>query len=310
MPYTAAIADEGRLGEAERVHRLDPPTGEVEIVLDTDTANEIDDQFALAYAMLSKTVDVKAVYAAPFHNANSSGPADGMDQSYDELVHILDLLEHPHPERIAYRGATGYLDDGPIDSSATEDLIERARDRQIENPLYVVAIGAPTNVAAAIEQAPEIIEHIVVVWLGGHPHGWHTADEFNLGQDLRASRVLFDSGVPLVHIPCKNVAEQIRTTVAELEPHLSENGPLSEYLLEIVTELEPDREIWSKVIWDLAPIAYLIDHEWVPTHVVHSPRLTDDIRYSRDTSRHLIRVGMDARRDRILEDFLGALKEK
>ena len=37
------------------------------IILDTDTYNEIDDQFALAYAMLSKDkVDLLSVNAAPF----------------------------------------------------------------------------------------------------------------------------------------------------------------------------------------------------------------------------------------------------
>ncbi|WP_114579361.1 nucleoside hydrolase [Saliphagus sp. LR7] len=308
MPYTAAIADEGRLTEAERVRRLDPPTGEVEIVLDTDTANEVDDQFALAYALFAETIDLQAVYAAPFDNANSSGPADGMAQSHDEIVHLLELAGHARPDRIAYRGAREYLDDGSITSAATTDLIERARGRSSEDPLYVVAIGAPTNVAAAIDQAPDIVDQIVVVWLGGHPYGWHTACEFNLRQDRRASRVLFDSGVPLVHVPCKNVAEQLQTTVAELDAYLSGNGPLSEYLLEIVTDLEPDRGVWSKVIWDLAPLAYLIDHEWIPTNLVHSPRLSDDLRYTHDTSRHLIRVGMDARRDRILEDVFRTLE--
>jgi purine nucleosidase len=39
--------------EAERVRLFTPPTGKVEVVLDTDTFNEIDDQFALTHALLS-----------------------------------------------------------------------------------------------------------------------------------------------------------------------------------------------------------------------------------------------------------------
>lgn len=312
MTQTAAIGADSRLSEADRVRRLEPPTGDVEIVLDTDTYNEIDDQFALAYALISGGIDVEAAYAAPFHNAKSDGPADGMEKSYDEIIRVLELLEHPDPEALAYRGATGYLDDadGPIENPATDDLIRRARGRDSENPLYVVAIGAPTNVSAAIERSPQIIENIVVVWLGGHPHSWHTASEFNLRQDLRASRLLFDSGIPLVQIPCKNVAEQVRTTVPELEAHLSGQGELSEYLLEIVIEHRPDREVWAKVIWDLAPIAYLLEREWIPTTLLHSPRLSEDVRYIRDTNRHLIRVGMDARRDHIFEDFFVKLSDR
>ena len=50
------------------------------MVLDTDTYNEIDDQYALAQVLLSpEDVTVEAVYAAPFHNARSTGPGDGME---------------------------------------------------------------------------------------------------------------------------------------------------------------------------------------------------------------------------------------
>ena len=41
------------LNEATRLARLDPPTGKVSMVLDTDTYNEIDDQFAVVHALLS-----------------------------------------------------------------------------------------------------------------------------------------------------------------------------------------------------------------------------------------------------------------
>ncbi len=51
------------------------------MVLDTDTFNEIDDQFAVIYALHSKErLQVEAFYAAPFHNELSSGPKDGMEK--------------------------------------------------------------------------------------------------------------------------------------------------------------------------------------------------------------------------------------
>ena len=68
-----------KVSEDLRRRRLDPPSGPVRMVLDTDTYNEIDDQFALAYALLSpERLDVEAVYAAPFTASRSSGPGDGM----------------------------------------------------------------------------------------------------------------------------------------------------------------------------------------------------------------------------------------
>jgi hypothetical protein len=46
MPFPA-------LSSGEQLARLEPPKGTVSVVLDTDTYNEIDDQFALALALLS-----------------------------------------------------------------------------------------------------------------------------------------------------------------------------------------------------------------------------------------------------------------
>ena len=46
---------------------LDPPKGKVRLLLDTDTANEIDDQFALAWTLLSgDKIELEAVTAEPF----------------------------------------------------------------------------------------------------------------------------------------------------------------------------------------------------------------------------------------------------
>ena len=55
------------LSESKRLDMLQPPTGKVRMVLDTDTYNEIDDQFAVVHALLSpEHLNVEAIYAVPF----------------------------------------------------------------------------------------------------------------------------------------------------------------------------------------------------------------------------------------------------
>ncbi|OGO06292.1 MAG: nucleoside hydrolase, partial [Chloroflexi bacterium RBG_13_56_8] len=252
-----------QLSAEERLGLLEPPRGPVSMVLDTDTYNEIDDQFALVYALLSANLRVEAVYAAPFHNARSSGPADGMEKSYQEILRILDRLGRPH-EGLVYRGSEVYLPaaDKPVPSPAANDLIEKAMARD-GGPLYVVAIGAITNVASAILLEPCIIQRIVVVWLGGQPYYWPTASEFNLRQDVAAVRLVFDSGVPLVHIPCKNVAEHLRTTLPEMHRYVHGQGAIGDYLYETFRSHHDDHYAYSKVIWDISTIAYLNNPAWV-----------------------------------------------
>jgi len=201
-----------RIPDHELLRRLDPPEGRVRMVLDTDTYNEIDDQFALVYSLLSpERMDVKAIYAAPFTNQRSTGPGDGMEKSYEEILRVLGKMKVPS-DGLVHRGSTSYLPDPetPCRSEAAEHLVELALGTD-EGPLYVVATGAITKVASAIIMEPEIIEKIVVVWLGGQPLHWPSALEFNLGQDIYASRTIFDCGVPLVQVP---VASHMMTTIS------------------------------------------------------------------------------------------------
>ena len=61
------------------------------------------------------------------------------------------------------------------------------------------------------------------------------------------------------------------------------------------------------MIWDVAAVGYLLDPDWVPTHLVHSPIVTDQGTWSFDTSRHLIRSAVYVQRDPIFRDLFSKL---
>lgn len=318
MPLNAAISD------SFRVARLSPPpvNGAIlDVVLDTDTFNEIDDQFALTYAMLSPDrIRLQAVYAAPFHNDRSGGPGDGMEKSYAEILEVFRRMGRS-PAGLVHRGSQAWMGEaGPVESPAASDLIARAKQRSCDDaPLYVVAIGAITNVASALALAPEIMDRIVVVWLGGHPLSRHTAAEFNLSGDLKASQTLFDCGVPLVQVPCWNVAQKLRTTVAEMRQHVAGRGPIGDFLFARFAAYEeyetPKKMGWnsgrpiaySKEIWDVATVAWLVNPGWAPSSLVTSPILTGQQTYSHDQRRHLMRIVDDMYRDEIFGDLFAKL---
>jgi inosine-uridine nucleoside N-ribohydrolase len=230
-----------------------------------------------------------------------------MEKSYEEILRLLSLMGRS-ADGWVFKGSKRYLDEAePERSEAVQDLIERAMSSPDDDPLYVVAIGAISNVANAILLEPRIIERIVVVWLGGHALYWPHAREFNLRQDIAAARVIFDCGVPVVLIPCEGVTTHLHTTIAELEHYVSGKSRLGDYLVSIVRDYEGNPYAWSKVIWDVATTAYLIDESWVPTQVVHSPILTDQVTWSVDQSRHLIKCARFVRRDPIFRDLFSKL---
>lgn len=307
---TSFCQDFPRINEVDRLSRLNPPTGKIRMVLDTDTYNEVDDQFALAYALLSpEKLKMEAVYAAPFHNSRSEGPADGMEKSYQEILRLLEFMNVPS-EGFVYRGSTGYLQDikQPIRSEAALDLVSKALASSPEEPLYVVTIGCITNIASAILIEPGIINNIVVVWLGGNGLDWPTQREFNLMQDVLAAQVVLNSGVPLVITPCRPVVSHFHTTLPELAHYLKGKNSLSNYLYEIVAGYNAQNlDAWSKEIWDVVAIAWLVNPAWVPTNLVHSPILTDQVTYSKDSARHFIRMATSLNRDAIFRDLFAKL---
>ena len=279
----------------------DSPGRRIRMVLDTDTYNEVDDQFAVVHALNSE-LDVEAIYAAPFHNHRSDGPEDGMERSYEEILRLFGRMKSS-PEVPIYKGSKGYLEaaNRAQESPAARDLVERALSKD-DRPLYVVAIGAITNVASAILIESSIIRRIRVVWLGGNAPWWPTAREFNLMQDIQAARIVFDCGAPVVQLPCQNVTSHLHTTIPELETSLRGCSSIGDYLVDIVRAYHEDHFAWSKVIWDIAATAYLVEPGWFKSNLIHSPILTDATTWSFDDSRHFIRCVYHIDRDSVFRD--------
>lgn len=308
------------LTEEERIKALERPHGKsVKAVLDTDTYNEVDDQFALIYALLSPKVDLEAVFAAPFFNERSNGPADGMEKSYQEILKILHILKIP-ADGFAWRGSPEYMTEKnkPVDSPAARRLIELAHEA--DQPLQVLTIGCATNVASALTIDPEIADQIVVVWLGGHSRDWPHTNEFNLMQDVYASQILFDSGVPLVRFPCSRVSELLLTTIPELEACLAGRTAVGDYLVDTVRRYAPQDERrlgWSKVIWDIITVAWIDCPLALTTALVPTPRLVgdkmtpkDELCFNLDFSRPLCREGIHVNRDLVFSRLFNLINSQ
>ena len=293
------------------IERLIKPDHPVDVILDTDAFNEIDDQYALAYLLRStEKLRVQALYAVPFFIPGKvENPAEGMEKSYNEIFNILSLTGADEMGKMVFRGSEDYLSgQTPAPSDAARDLVERAMARADGDPLYVVAIGCITNIASALLMCPEIAKKIVLVWLSGHSYHWFDTMEFNMMQDLTASRVVFDSKVPLVQLPCMGVVSHLSTTEPELRHHLKGKNKLGDYLYNITCkEVSGAGDCWSRVIWDVSAVAWLVDENFTSDMLVHAPIPTYDYRYSFDQRRHLMKAVYSVDRDRIFADMFAKL---
>ncbi|MDR2504482.1 MAG: nucleoside hydrolase [Oscillospiraceae bacterium] len=296
----------------QRLKMLTCPTGKVDMVLDTDAYNEIDDQFAISYALRSpEKLNLLALYAAPFLNERSVSPLDGMEKSYDEILKLLHLAKE---ERLVFKGSGEYLksENEPVISPAANDLAERAMNYSPEKPLYVVAIGAITNVASALLIQPRIADNLVVVWLGGNSTEWPDSREFNMMQDVTAARVLYGSGAPLVMLPCMGVVSSLTTTGPELTYWLSGKNALADYLARQTID-EANRyaagKVWSRVIWDVAAVAWLLNDggRLLSEKLIPTPIPEYDHHYGFDPRRPPCKYVFHINRDALFADLFAKL---
>ena len=259
------------------------------IILDTDTYNECDDQFALAYLLKSQDkFRVNAITIAPFSHKNNNVTIKGSQElSYKEVVNISKMLNFITDNRV-FKGSTDYIsNDYDEENNAVKMIIEIALNNE---KTYIMAIGALTNVALAIKHNPLIIDKIEVIWLGGNSFLQEDNLEYNFKHDIEAVRTVFDSKVKLTIVPCKNVASNLVTSIYELEHYLKDKNELCNYLIKRFYNDGYHGLKERRVIWDISVVAYLINKSWFKESEVSCPEIDDDTSYIKTTNRHLITV--------------------
>ena len=210
-----------------------------------------------------------ALTAAPFFNPRSVSPEDGMEKSYQELLHVRGLVD-PDSSIPVCRGSRDYLKNTitPQESEAADKIIAIAEES--DDIVFVAAIGCFTNVASALLKKPSIADKIAVVLIGGNDFSHESANEFNLQQDRCAARVIFECGVPVIMLPAFDATVALQTTNAECAYYLGngKGGKIGEYLVSIFEGEEGDSvgedgvcATRQRVIWDIASVAFLRDPE-------------------------------------------------
>lgn len=313
-PFRFSYTDDIDLAEySKAILRLRRPEGPIDVVLDTDTYNEVDDQYALAYLLQSSDkLRLQAIYAAPFLNHHSDNPGDGMKKSYYEIFHVLDLIDRAAYSSVVYKGADAFLTDEytPSISDASRNLVERAMQHTTENPLYVIGIAACTNIASAILSAPEIADRIFIVWLGGQGMDWHDNFSFNAQQDVSAARVILNSKAPLVLLPGRGVVDHFHTTGPELEYWLRGKNQFCDYIVDKTiheASLIYGNQVWSRPLSDVTAVAWLLDRKYMLDRLEPSPIMELDHYYGTDKRRHCIRYVYGINRDALMQDLFEKL---
>ena len=280
----------------------------INVILDTDTYNECDDQFALSYMLLSQDrFNIEAITVAPYHHDNDISVEEGQEKSYQEILKICNWLNFDTANKV-FKGSNGYIENGYNETNeAVEKIIEITRKNE---KTYIMAIGAITNVALAIKNAPDIIEKIKIIWLGGHSPICDNNKEFNFRQDVKAIKEIFESKVDLTIIPCKGVASNLKISIYELEHYLKGKSELCNYLCSRFYDDEIHGIQTRRVIWDISVIAYLINKDWFEEKEMDCPEINKDLSYTFNKNDRKIKFVTYLNSDKIYKDLYDKLVEK
>ena len=256
----------GTSGRAEGLSR---------VIVDADTANEIDDLYAIVRVIVAPEFQVEGVTSA--HFTRSTEPNDTVRRSQEINEQILDAMglrkSIPHPiggDRSMPNPTTA------IDSPAARLIIERAHAGGPDDKLIVFALGACTNLASALVLDPSIESKVIFAFIDGdYKDGQWGPGIFNWKNDIHAVKAIFESKVEYVHMPARSVSVEMRLSKHDVDEHLKGKGGVWDLLVDRWETFPRTAHQKVKVMWDVALIEAVLRPKLASAVVVGAPIIHD-----------------------------------
>jgi inosine-uridine nucleoside N-ribohydrolase len=237
------------------------------VIIDTDSANEIDDLFAITRAIKEPNFRLLGITAAQFHTSPyaSNNTALESQELNKEFIDLIPTFKVP-----LIVGSSLPLENAktPRISDASHFIIDQARILPKDKKLYLIILGSCTNVASALLEAPEIKSKLIVFYVGfWHDIKKNTYDkkEFNTNNDTIATNFLLDLEGLDFRIMSATTSQNLVFNKTITFNNLGDNY-LGLYLKQRWIDYERwwtkkdiEKKCW--IMWDLAIIEALINPE-------------------------------------------------
>ena len=298
----------------------------IRVLLDTDANNEIDDQHAIAYLLLSgKSFFVEGLTV---NRTNNGGDIEAQALEAERVVRLCTL----HPELAVIRGASAsfreiaaHLNEPDFDGQAAVDLIIERAAATSEKKLVILAIGKLTNVALALKKAPHIAKDVKLVWLGSN---YPDPGEYNLENDPDAVNFLLDtevefeiavvryfesSGTSAVRVTMQDLLEKVAGRGPQSPPVSGRNGGVftcfGDYSVNLLENVRMSGKPPSRALYDMAALAIIKNPVWAQTREIAAPILNGKDWVDRPQNRRKIAIREHFDRRAILSGFFSTIDD-
>src|SRR5690348_11193403 len=281
------------------------------VIINSDAKNEADDQFAIVHALLSPTLDVRALIPAHFGTHRSER---SMEESREEIDRLLELMGRSGDVPVANGAPVPIVDEQtPQDSPGARMILAESKLATPDDPLYVAFLGPLTDMASAVLLEPDLVRRpVVVIWIGGVGYDGvesYAGIEFNLGNDIAAANVVFDSGLTVWQVP-SNVYSAVSVSYTELEEKIGGTSELADYLIRQMVEWNATyhpEPIESRSLGDSPAVSLMLYPRGGTFRTVPAPRFGQEGHYL-PGSGHPVRVVESVDVRFLLEDMFAKIR--
>jgi purine nucleosidase len=280
----------------------------VRVIIDADTANEIDDFYAITRALLAPEFRVEGLCSATFGQDPPLGNIWASQRFNEEILAHLGMTgKVPSPI-----GAARPMPDKntPADSPAARHIIKCAHAGKPGDKLWVIATGQCTNLASALLIDPTINDKVVFAFIDGDfKNGRWGPGIYNWKNDIHAVQAIFESDVEYFHMPAPSVSGQLKMAKADAESHLRGRDGIHDFLLNRWNTFRPEREVWT--MWDIAMVEAILRPELATTQTTGAPivRGIRQVEQFPDNPRRVtVWANIDAQK--MLDDFWRVLDQR
>lgn len=247
--------------------------GKPRLILDADTANEIDDLYAITRVFNQDKFEVLALNSAQwFHYLSGERSVYASQVLNQDLLPLLGRTDVPALLGADQAMGRPWGGTEPKDSAAARFIIEQAKAMPEGEKLYVASIGASTNLASALAMAPEIAPRVAAYLMGFKydvERGVWNKSEFNVRRDLNAADYLLNAEGLELHIMTATTSRKFVFQREDTFERLKKAGDLGAYLTARWEKHAPDGKGW--VMWDVALLEAMIDPELATEIEVDTP---------------------------------------
>ncbi len=241
---------------------LDSP--KLNLIIDADTANEVDDLFAIVRAINEPKFNLLGITSAQFHTSPYASDST-VYESQNINKTILRLMHRDNLPLPLGSNSPLATTNTPSSSEASKFIIKSAHALPNNQKLHITILGPCTNVASAILEDPTITPKLSVHYIGF----WHTAatntvnrNEFNSRNDQNAVDVLLNTVGLDFNVMTATTSKHLVFKKSDVDLHLKNKSEIGNYLANRWetytrwwTKKDPEKNEW--IMWDVAIIEAL-----------------------------------------------------